>query len=122
MYKIEGYVETISSDGAFTIHGTDGYFLEREISDADGKKERKQYNVFWNKDASEVKIDKRVLVIENPNLSAPVLCWREWEYQMLVAAKVNHQKVQMDIELKSEKNENNDEKIEIEIENVTLLK
>ncbi len=37
-YKIECYVETISSDGMVTVRGVDGYRLER-----DGK----AYNVFW---------------------------------------------------------------------------
>ena len=41
MFKIEGYVETISSDGYFTIRGGDGFSLE---------KDEKKYNVCVNGD------------------------------------------------------------------------
>lgn len=41
-YKIECYVETISSDGNVTVRGVDGYRLEKK----EGEKE-KAYNVFW---------------------------------------------------------------------------
>lgn len=80
MYKIEGYIETISSDGNFTIQGADGYCIEK-----DGIK----YNVFWNEN-SQIELKNEHLDLKVPN------DWRQWEYQMLVAAKVNHQKVEVE--------------------------
>ncbi|PJJ42734.1 hypothetical protein [Hallerella succinigenes] len=81
MFKIEGYVETISSDGCFTIRGGDGFSLEK-----DGKK----YNVFWNGDKPCEPI------AESEGLKVPN-DWRQWEYQMLVAAKLSHQKVEVQV-------------------------
>lgn len=51
-YKIECYVETISSDGKVTVHGVDGYRLER-----DGK----AYNVFWEMSQTDDKAEEKIL-------------------------------------------------------------
>lgn len=57
-YKIECYVETISSDGNVTVRGVDGYRLER-----DGK----SYNVFWemsqtdDKSKTDDKVETEIL-------------------------------------------------------------
>lgn len=108
MYKIEGFVETISSDGSFTIRGGDGYCLEK-----DGKK----YNVFWKVDSANG--DKPCEpVAESEGLKVPN-DWRQWEYQMLVTAKVNHQKVI--VELKDDFDKSvYDPKQPLEIQKVTL--
>ncbi len=45
VYKIECYVETVSSDGNATVRGVDGYRLEKK----EGEKE-KTYNVFVNQE------------------------------------------------------------------------
>lgn len=45
VYKIECYVETVSSDGNVTVRGVDGYRLEKK----EGEKE-KTYNVFVKSD------------------------------------------------------------------------
>lgn len=83
MFKIEGYVETISSDGYFTIRGGDGYSLEK-----DGKK----YNVFWKDESTEVFACESSCLLITPN------GWRLREDQMLVAAKVNHLKIIVELD------------------------
>lgn len=103
MFKIEGYVETISSDGCFTIRGGDGYSLE---------KDEKKYNVFWNGDKPCEPI------AESEGLKVPN-DWRQWEYQMLVAAKVNHQKVIVELKDDFDRSEYNS-KQPLEIQKVTL--
>lgn len=116
MYKIEGFVETISSDGSFTIRGEDGYCLEK-----DGKK----YNVFW-KDAS-VDDNKskdghkhiEVFVCNPSSLLKTPIDGRQWEYQTLVTAKVNHQKVIVELKDDFDKNKYEPEQ-PLEIQKVTL--
>lgn len=110
MFKIEGYVETVSSDGYFTIRGGDGYSLEK-----DGKK----YNVFWNDESKDDKANVDVFICESSGLLKMPNDWHQWEYQMLVAAKVNHQKVIVELKDDFDKNKYNPEQ-PLEIQKVTL--
>ncbi len=97
---IEGIVKTLSSNGEFTIHGTEGYSLEK-----DGK----SYNVFWEKPGDDSGKESGTENLEALNL---VACpqkdcklqiptdGRQWEFQLLSIAKANSQKVRLDVELK----------------------
>ncbi len=80
-YKIECYVETVSSDGCVTVRGVDGYRLEKG----------KTYNVIWKLDAEEVKIFP---VGESLSLGE-----NSKDLQFLLTAKANHLKVSLDVAL-----------------------
>ena len=81
-YKIECYVKTLSSDGSFTIRGVDGYYLERG---------EKIYNVFWNEN------DKAELKEISDKFKVPT-DGRQWEYQILLTAKSNNQKILVEVD------------------------
>ena len=81
-YKIECYVKTLSSDGSFTIRGVDGYYLERG---------EKTYNVFWNEN------DKAELKEISDKFKVPT-DGRQWEYQILLIAKGNNQKILVEVD------------------------
>ncbi|MGM9985272.1 MAG: hypothetical protein ACI38O_11455 [Fibrobacter intestinalis] len=81
-YKIEGIVKSLASDGSFTVRGVDGYYLERG---------EKAYNVFWEN-------GNAVLKEISEGFKFPT-DWRQWEYQMLLAAKSGQMKVELELEL-----------------------
>lgn len=110
MFKIEGYVETISSDGYFTIRGGDGFSLE---------KDEKKYNVFWKEESKGDKTNIDVFVCDFSGLLKTPSDRHQWEYQMLVAAKVNHQKVIVELKDDFDRSEYNS-KQPLEIQKVTL--
>ncbi len=96
LYRIECYVETVSSasDGNVTVRGVDGYRLEKK----EGEKAR-TYNVFWkvenakNDEADEALIkafpaEKRLSLDENGKV-----------LQFLLPAKANHLKASLDVAL-----------------------
>ncbi len=117
-YKIECYVETVSSDGCVTVRGVDGYRLEKK----EGEKE-KTYNVFWkvkpenaesdNADEALVKIlpaEKTLSLDEKQLEDSPTDKSGEAEkgktekvfdkeLQFLLTAKASHLKVSLDVAL-----------------------
>ena len=111
LYRIECYVETVSSDGNVTVRGVDGYRLEKK----EGEKE-KTYNVFWkventkNDEAGEVSVkvfpaEKSLSLGKNPK-----------ELQFLLPAKANHLKVSLDVALGNAK-----ENDKVSIQKVSLI-
>ena len=95
-YIIEGLVENLSSDGTFTIHGTEGYCLAK-----DGK----TYNVFWknpennsgtSENAESNAVNAVAILQKNCELRVPT-DWRQWEFHLLTSAKANHQKVRVEV-------------------------
>ena len=112
-YKIECYVETISSasDGNVTVRGVDGYRLEKK----EGEKE-KTYNVFWKvEDAKRDKADE-VFVKIFPAEKSLSLEENSKELQFLLTAKANHLKVSLDVALGNAK-----EKDKVLIQKVSLI-
>lgn len=114
-YMIEGLVENLSSDGTFTIHGSEGYCLAK-----DGK----TYNVFWensendsgesgNAESGAVKLV--ACPQKDCKLRVPT-DGRQWEFQLLTPAKANRQKVSVEL-----KNESGKFSQPITITKVTLL-
>lgn len=98
-YKIECYVETISSDENVTVRGVDGYRLER-----DGK----AYNVFWEMSQTEdkSKTDDKVEteILTKVFRVEKALEWsKEHEYfycenfQLLLTAKASRLKVLLEV-------------------------
>lgn len=115
VYKIECYVETVSSasDGNVTVRGVDGYRLEKKESEKE-----KTYNVFWkvedtkNDEAGEVSV--KVFPAEK-NLSLGKV-QKNKKLQFLLPAKANHLKVSLDVALG-----NADEKDKVLIQTVSLI-
>lgn len=87
-YKIECYVKTLSSDGSFTIRGVDGYYLERG---------EKAYNVFWEERDNKNENDKAELKKISEGFKVPT-DGRQWEYQILLTAKSNNQKILVEVD------------------------
>lgn len=95
-YIIEGFVENLSSDGAFFIKGTEGYCLEKEDN---------AYNVFWkNPENDSGKSGDAESDAENAGVIPQKDFWlkiipdgRQWEFQLLASAKANHQKVRVEV-------------------------
>lgn len=91
-YKIECYVETVSSDGCVTVRGVDGYRLEK-----DGK----MYNVFVevSNDAKEDVFEGKI-VLSKKELSfvvnSPISQW-------LKEVKVNSSKIMLEVKFISDK-------------------
>ncbi len=85
-YKIEGIVESLASDGSFTLRGTDGYRQEHD---------KESYNTFWEYNCDKIsgkgcakKISEEFTVPKDG---------RQWEFQLLLAAKTNNQKVLVEV-------------------------
>ncbi len=112
-YKIECYVETVSSDGNVTVRGVDGYRLEKK----EGEKE-KTYNVFWKVEDTKnggalVKIfpaEEKLRLNEKQSGGSPTGESGKAEegktekvfakdLQFLLTAKANHLKVSLDVAL-----------------------
>lgn len=96
-YKIECYVETISSGGEVTVRGVDGFRLEKK----EGEKE-KTYNVFWKvkaEDAKNKKADEALVKVfpaeEKLSLGKDR---KNINLQFLLTAKANHLKVLLEME------------------------
>lgn len=110
-YRIECYVETVSSDGNVTVRGVDGYRLEKK----EGEKE-KAYNVFWKvedaKKGGAGEVPVKVFSAEK-SLS---LEKNSKELQFLLTAKANHLKVSLDVALG-----NANEKDKVSIQKVSLI-
>lgn len=89
-YMIKGVVETLSSDGKFRIRGAEGYSLE---------KDDKTYNVFWEAsgNASKIKESGELNLVACPQKDGE----EERKFQLLASARANHQKVELEVELKS---------------------
>lgn len=110
-YKIECYVETISSasDGNVTVRGVDGCRLEKK----EGEKE-KAYNVFWKvedaKKGGAGEVSVKVFPAEKS------LSLGNIELQFLLTAKANHLKVSLDVALGNAK-----EKDKVLIQKVSLI-
>ncbi len=90
-YEIECYINTINSEGAFSIHGTEGYCLE---------KGNKTYNVLWGKgklNKSDVRLptERKFSLLKNSSQKF---------FFLLVLAKTNHSKVKLVFEKASDKN------------------
>lgn len=112
-YKIECYVETISSasDGNVTVRGVDGYRLEKK----EGEKE-KTYNVFWKvENAKRDKADE-VFVKIFPAEKSLSLEENSKGFQFFLTAKANHLKVSLDVALGNAK-----EKDKVSIQKVSLI-
>ena len=110
-YKIECYVETVSSDGNVTVRGVDGYRLEKK----EGEKE-KTYNVFWKvkpEDAESDNADEalvKILPVEktlsqsekkgknDSSENNEEIKFFDKELQFLLTAKANHLKVLLEME------------------------
>lgn len=111
LYRIECYVETVSSasDGNVTVRGVDGYRLEKK----EGEKE-KTYNVFWKvedaKKGGAGEVPVKVFPAEKS------LSLGNIELQFLLTAKANHLKVSLDVVL-----DNADEKDKVLIQMVSLI-
>ena len=113
VYKIECYVETISSasDGNVTVRGVDGYRLEKK----EGEKE-KTYNVFWKvENAKRDKADE-VFVKIFPAEKSLSLEENSKGFQFFLTAKANHLKVSLDVALG-----NVDGKDKVLIQKISLL-
>lgn len=110
VYKIECYVETVSSasDGNVTVRGVDGYRLEKK----EGEKE-KTYNVFWK--VEDAKNDE-ALVKVFPAEKSLSIGKNSKELQFFLTAKANHLKVSLDVALG-----NADEKDKVLIQTVSLI-
>lgn len=108
-YRIECYVETVSSDGNVTVRGVDGYRLEKK----EGEKE-KAYNVFWKvedaKKGGAGEVPVKVFPAEKS------LSLGNIELQFLLTAKANHLKVSLDVALG-----NANEKDKVSIQKVSLI-
>lgn len=99
-YIIEGLVETLSSDGTFTIHGSEGYCLAK-----DGK----AYNVFWENSGNDSgksgnSESGAVNLVACPQKDCKLRVptdGRQWEFQLLTSAKANRQKVGVGVEVTS---------------------
>ena len=108
-YRIECYVETVSSDGNVTVRGVDGYRLEKK----EGEKE-KAYNVFWKvedaKKGGAGEVPVKVFPAEKS------LSLGNIELQFLLTAKANHLKVSLDVALGNAK-----EKDKVLIQKVSLI-
>jgi hypothetical protein len=90
-YEIECYINTINSEGAFSIHGTEGYCLE---------KGDKTYNVLWGKgklNKSDVRLptERKFSLLKNDS---------QKKFFLLVLAKTNHSKVKLVLDKASDKN------------------
>lgn len=109
LYRIECYVETVSSDGNVTVRGVDGYRLEKK----EGEKE-KAYNVFWKvedaKKGGAGEVPVKVFPAEKS------LSLGNIELQFLLTAKANHLKVSLDVALGNAK-----EKDKVLIQKVSLI-
>ena len=81
-YEIECYIETINSDGSFSVHGTEGYCLE---------KGDKTYNVLWQEDSSNAPVvsllSDKIFSQSKDNVQNGLL--------LLISAKTNHSKVKL---------------------------
>ena len=129
-YKIECYVETVSSDGNVTVRGVDGYRLEKK----EGEKE-KTYNVFWKVKPEDAESDKADEVLVKVFPTEKKLKFDEKqsddkskgkkgktkkvfdkELQFLLTAKANHLKVSLDVALGNAK-----EKDKVLIQKVSLI-
>lgn len=113
LYRIECYVETVSSDGNVTVRGVDGYRLEKK----EGEKE-KTYNVFWKVKPEDAESDGtgEVLVKIFPVEKNLSLEENSKELQFFLTAKANHLKVSLDVALG-----NADEKDKVLIQTVSLI-
>lgn len=113
VYKIECYVETISSasDGNVTVRGVDGYRLEKK----EGEKE-KAYNVFWKVEDAKKGGAGEVSVKVFPAEKSLSLEKNSKELQFLLPAKANHLKVSLDVALG-----NANEKDKVSIQKVSLI-
>ena len=95
-YEIECFIETIDSEGCFTIRGAEGYCLEK-----DGK----TYNVLWpNGDQTNDKSNSTIecLWVEREFTMRKGNSQRE--FLLLISAKTNHSKVKLFFVKDSEKN------------------
>lgn len=129
VYKIECYVETISSDENVTVRGVDGYRLERK----EGEKE-KTYNVFWkvkpedtkNKKADEalvkvfptektLSLDEKQSDDKSKDKKDEIEKIFAKDLQFLLTAKANHLKVSLDVAL------GNDGKNKVSIQKISLI-
>lgn len=89
-YEIECYIETIDSEGSFTVHGAEGFCLE---------KGDKTYNILWPDDKSKDDKLKTLVVFEQNELNLKVnLSKQQRMFQLLLDAKVNRQKVMMNVD------------------------
>lgn len=107
-YKIECYVETVSSDGNVTVRGVDGYRLEKK----EGEKE-KTYNVFWKVEDTKnggalvkifpaeekLKMDEKQSDGSSTGESGKVEKVFDKKLQFLLTAKANRLKVSLDVAL-----------------------
>lgn len=87
-YEMECYIETIDSEGNFTVHGTEGFCLE---------KEDKIYNVLW----SENNANALVVFVQNEPKLRVDLSKQQRMFQLLLNAKVTHQKIMMKVDCES---------------------
>ena len=92
LYRIECYVETVSSDGNVTVRGVDGYRLEK-----DGK----TYNVFVevSKDAKKEAFEGKIALSKKELsfvVNSPISQW-------LKDVKMNSSKTALEVEFISDK-------------------
>ena len=88
-YEIECYIETINSDGNFSIYGAEGFCLE---------KGGKTYNILWPEDSSNASV---VSLLSDKIFSQPKDNVQN-EFLLLISAKTNHSKVKLVFDKPSE--------------------
>ena len=128
LYRIECYVETVSSDGCVTVRGVDGYRLEKK----EGEKE-KTYNVFWKvEDAKKGEADEALVKIfpaektlsfdekqsddKSKGKKGEIEKVFAKDLQFLLTAKANHLKVSLDVAL-----DNAEGKDKVLIQKISLI-
>ena len=90
-YTIECYIETIGSEGNFTVHGTEGCCQE---------KGGKIYNILWPEDSSNTSVECFLSEqkFKLPEDDSPK------EILLLISAKTNRSKVKLIFDKASKKN------------------
>ena len=91
-YEIECYIETIDSEGGFTIQGTEGYCLEK-----DGE----TYNILWLEGKSSMSV---ACLLSEKKFSLPQDKSQK-KFLLLVSARTSHSKVKLIFDKASDNNE-----------------
>lgn len=91
IYEMEGYIETIDSNGKFTFCGAEGYCLE---------KEKNTYNILWPKEKSDILV-VRIPVKQKFSIrkKSP-----QKDLSLLISAKANYMKIKLVFDKDLEKN------------------
>ncbi len=87
-YKIECYVETVSSDGKVTVRGVDGYRLERGD---------KMYNVLWEDGSLNVKLLPMGDLNSAGSEQHGIFKVSKENFQLLLTAKASRLKVWLEV-------------------------